>query len=151
MPTNCDIIKLAPTITAGAYSDGDVLGGEMTMSGLPYKRFFLQSLTVIDDAQQNAGLRVVFYDNNPTTPADNAAYSLAAGDVDNVLYAVDIASGDYKTVGSLYSIATISNLALPVIITSADTTWLRVVAYINGSTPTYTATSDIVFKVGIAT
>lgn len=76
------------TVTAGAYTAKDVVGGEqsITCGRGPMFSCVIRSITVKDEAQQQKNLRVHFFDADPASNiADNGAFDPSDADMD--LYA----------------------------------------------------------------
>lgn len=96
-------VVVAPTVTAGAYSAGDIMGGLMTFAipNVMNGGYFL--LTDIDFAFKAAvspSLLAVLFNADPTntTKTDNAAYSLHASDAFKVRATLPVNSvGGYLT------------------------------------------------------
>jgi hypothetical protein len=145
---NTAIIRLNPTITAGAYSANDVVGGEITLTGAMRTSGgsgILQSLTVHDADSESAALEFYFFDSAPGAAiADNGAFSWNATDEDKYLGMVSVLTGDYITRGGDV-FATIRNIGLPVVATGSADLFLYIV--LTGA-PTFTATSDLTFTFG---
>jgi len=94
------IARVTPTITVGAYSQNDVLGGLLTFKvpgtaggGL------LNRIAIVDDgAVDNVG-KLHIFDDLPATIADNAAISgLATANLHDLLTVVTVVAGDWVTV-----------------------------------------------------
>ena len=89
------IYRVSPTVTAGAYSANDVVGGTLTFSGV--SKGILRAVTVVDQAKQAGALQLVLFDAVPTDIADNGTFDIADADLLNVIGAVhltDTAGGD---------------------------------------------------------
>ena len=92
--------EVTPTITAGAYSQNDVMGGLLTFP-VPSTAGggIINRISMIDDGQKKNVGKLHLFDDLPTTIADNAAISgLAVGDLHNLLYVVTVAAGDWVDV-----------------------------------------------------
>lgn len=131
------------TVTAGAYSDGDVVGGLLNLSELAGSGGggTIRQILLVDDAAQSANIDVYFFDGEPSTVADNAAFASAmtAADLAKLVGVVSLSS--YTTLNSnTYAVSTDVNL-------SHGTGELYAYLVLNGSTPTYAATTDIMLKV----
>lgn len=127
-------VSITPTITAGAYSAGDVVGGLLTFNvGYPYGT--VRSVILVDDAAQDVPLKLYFFNTAPTTIADNAAFSgLAEADYEKFIGSVAISLYDTAVNAAYVQDADVSfSLDSPLF------------AYLvtDGSTPTYAATDDI--------
>lgn len=93
-------VAATPTVTAGAYSAGDIVGGLMTFSvakalDVPVK---LTSVLVTLKAAVTPSMRLIIFNADPssTTTTDNAAYSLNAADAFKVRCTIPInALGGY--------------------------------------------------------
>lgn len=133
--------KVTPTITAGAYSSGDVVGGCLTFKvGGSTNGFRLTGLKVIDTASISSAFMVGFYTADFATPlADNAVFALAATDMRNAIGTISVAATDYTSMSGM-SIAhkyTYIHHRLPT---------QYVYAYVvTSGTPTYTSTSGLTF------
>lgn len=77
-------VAVAPTVTAGAYSAGDIMGGLLTfpLGGLPDNPVLIAGVQVICKAAVAPALTLHIFNADPaaTTKTDNAAYSLNAAD-----------------------------------------------------------------------
>src|SRR3990167_3752790 len=92
-------ITQTPTITAGAYSDADALGGKLTFqdaAAIPAGTGMVTSLVVImNDPNDSPDLDLVLMNADFTATADNAALSISDADMLNVAGVVKVRSGDY--------------------------------------------------------
>lgn len=143
------VVRLNPTITAGAYSADDVVGGELTITGAmgrPNGTGRLQTLWVHDADSEAAELEFYFFNSAPANAdADNAAFTWTAGDEDIFLGKVTVASSDYVARGG-DSFAVLSDLAMPMkAIGNGRDLYCYVVCT---NAPTYTATTDLTFGFG---
>lgn len=133
-------MELAPTITAGAYSDGDVVGGLLTLTELGIVRgAFLNKICVVDAANQKAAFDLWIFNAAPTAVLDNAAFAPTAADLKKVVTRANFPASAYQTVNSLAhgERDVVNNL----ITSNYGTLYAYIV--LNGSTPTYSATSDL--------
>lgn len=91
---------VTPTITVGAYSQNDVMGGLLTFK-VPSTAGggLLNRVAITDDGQiKNVG-KLHIFDDLPETIADNAAISgLVAADLHNLLEVINVVAGDWKDV-----------------------------------------------------
>lgn len=96
-------VVVAPTVTAGAYSAGDIMGGLMTFTipNVPNGGYLLlNELQFSFKAAVTPSLQAVIFNSDPTstTQTDNAAYSLHASDAFKVRAALPVnALGGYLT------------------------------------------------------
>ena len=89
---------VTPTVSAGAYSAGDIVGGLLTFY-VGDGNSSVVAITGIDVAVKAAvtsSLKLVLFNADPTntTKTDNAAYSLAAADVFKVITCVDFTTSN---------------------------------------------------------
>ena len=88
-------LSITPTITAGAYTAGDVVGGKLSFPMRHEQNGgFIFRFVVVDDDNVGATLTAWFFQNDPTTIADNAALALSVA---------DLAKSFYKTTISTYT------------------------------------------------
>ncbi len=141
------VVKSHPSVTASAYSAGFAVGGKQTLSNALTSTLtgVLESLIVIDRANQKAAMDVFIFDADPTaaTTTDHGAFVFSTDDL-NVIARVSISPGDYVTVNSK-AVASLTGLGQAL---KAGTTTLYAVAVTSG-TPTYAATTDVQFVWGI--
>lgn len=134
-------ITVTPTVTAGAYAAGDVVGGLLTFDA-GIDRGTIQSVVIVDNSGQAPAMNLYFFNDTPTTIADNAAIS-GLTDADNLLFIGKVATGTFDTnVNASYTGGV--NLAY-----SLDGNLLSAYLVTNASTPTLTATDDITIRVTI--
>ena len=102
------------TVTSGAYSVGDVVGGLITITGASSangKRSIINSVSL-------AGVVAIeyelwFFNSDIATPAaDNAAFSLAAGDGLKFLGVVPITTSDYFSAQNSFNNASVRSVGL---------------------------------------
>jgi len=141
-------VDVTPTITAGAYTDLDIVGGLQTLTGLGGAGGVLHTVQVYDDAAVDAAFLIHIFREAPTgTYTDNALLTLDAADKDRLIGTIEVASGDYKAIGG-DSNATLNNLGFSFGPTPGFD-HLYAIAVLNGSAPTYAATSDLRFRYSV--
>jgi hypothetical protein len=142
-----DLIEVTPAISTSIYAAGDVLGGELTITGAVAAtggKAVLQSLVVVDRDNEKAEFSILLFRSNPAANvADNGAFAWGSGDQDRYIGRIDVLAGDYKTLGG-DAFATLRNLGLVV---ESDTTDLYAYLVLDG-TPTFAATNDVTLKFG---
>lgn len=147
-------VVVTPTLDTNAYVTGDRLGAIHTLMGVVRSAeangalgATLQSLTLIDDADQKAAIDLLFFNSSPTVAsADNAAISITDAEMEKCIGRLNIAAADYATItagGSGNAVATLRNLGM-VLNPGPTSTAVYVVAVIRGSA-TYAA-SSLTFK-----
>lgn len=136
------IARQSPTITAGAYSANDAVGGKLTFSDVASGGSGkLVSLSVSDKSGQGVALVLLLFNQDFTATADNAGISVSAADQLNMIGSVSIATGDYVSLGSgKGKTATLKNIQL--VLEGATDNNVYGQLYTTG-TPTYTSTSDL--------
>lgn len=140
----------ALVVTAGAYHANDVIGGLLTLSNavrVSGGTALLQSLFVLDAANQKAAMEILVFNSNPSasTFTDNAAPVIHADDRAKIIRRISVLASDYVTIGGL-AIADISPGSR--VVKAAGSRNLYMVITTPG-TPTYVATSDLSVSVGM--
>lgn len=88
--------RVALTVTAGAYSTGQCVGGLQTVSTNMFNVNVgtgeIRGITISDEAKQSLDVDVVFFDTNPasTTFTDNATLDIADADLDKISTVVQV-------------------------------------------------------------
>ncbi len=93
-------IVLIPTITAGAYTSGDALGGLLTFPNaarVSGGRGTITKVVVVDDANKLQPIDIVFFDQTFTAISDNDAFAPSEADLENCLGHISIAATDYAS------------------------------------------------------
>lgn len=138
---------LTPTVTAGAYSAGDIMGGLLTFSSICPQAgtgLVIQELIFGFKSAVTPSLQLVLFNADPTgtTQTDNAAYSLAVADMGKVIAALPINSlGGYLVDHGTPNTIHLNNMALAVKPTSASTTLYGLLVDLTGVT--LSSTSDL--------
>lgn len=143
-----NLIDVAPTFTAGAYSSGDVLFITTTVSDAVRTnggRAILQSITVLDKDDQGIAFDLYLFRSNVSLGTLNEAPSISDADALECLGHVAVASGDYKDVGGA-KVATVKNIGLLLEADSGSKSLY--VAAVTGGTPTHTA-SGMELRLGL--
>ena len=141
-------VRATPTITAGAYSAGDAVGGKMEFRDVcsPYKNTAaIVQAHIKDNAKQNAKLWLVLFDRDFTATADNAAFTISDADLLNVVMALEFAVADYVSFAN-NSIALMDPanyyILHPFELVEGGTSLFGQL-FVETSTPTYVATNDL--------
>ena len=131
-----------PTITAGAYSDLDVVGGLITFDvRTPSGLFILNRIVIRDKGNQSAVYRLHLYDVLPATIADNAAYARADDELDKYVDYIDVST--YDTSGAANGFAKTPDINNTFKLPNK----FYMYAMLNGNVATYASTSDLTFIV----
>ena len=145
-------VTVTPTVTVGAYSVGQCVGGLMTFtaaarSGGPGSGL-VQSAVISDASGQDSAIDVVLFSANPSnsTFTDHTACAIANADLPKVIGT--IAVSDCHLLGtSAPGVCQAQQQAMPFSLGSGNTTiWAVNIAR---GTPTYTATSNIADRLGV--
>lgn len=130
-------IDLTVASAASAYSSGDMVGAELTLTNIARINGGTGKITGIrveDDAAQSVACELWIFDTAITEPADNAAWSISDADIANIVTVVPV-SAYYAS--ALNSVAPIPNLSIPFKCTGS-TRDLKLCLVTRGA-PTYTA------------
>lgn len=135
------VIEPVVTTGAGAYSDGDVIGGLLDLSALcgGGGGGVIRSVVVTDDANQADDLAIHFFDKKPDVIADGDAFASNV-DMDMLaqrIHKLAVAAADYEVINSNAQ-AIKEDLAIS---HGSGELWAYIMA--NGSTPTYGASSTV--------
>lgn len=137
-------VAVAPTVTNGAYSAGDIMGGLMTFNAghIAETPVLITGVQVVCKAAVTPNLRLMLFNADPsaTTKTDNSAYSLVAADAFKLIAAIDLSGETWSDHGTPNSIEK-RNLAI-VADVAADTNDLYGLL-IDDTGVTLTSTSDI--------
>lgn len=144
--------RVALTVTAGAYSSGQCVGGKITFPNAFDQKMtgkgIIVSMMVFDLSQNGSAYDFVFFSANPvaTTFTDNATLDIADGDLSKVVAVGSLLSTDavgFNDDGLSFK----HSIAIPVF-TSPQTNILYAGLVCRG-TPTYAATTDVTVQVAI--
>jgi len=150
--TATDVLRISdtPTISAAAiYAAGDALGGKLELANAVLAAGgagVIEKITVIDEDQELAGIDFVFFNQDFTATADNAAFDPSDADLANCLGFVGIAAtSDYSDFNDNSVATKTSGLRMPFYFKlAAGQTTLPGQSVVRG-TPTYTAVDDLTY------
>jgi len=155
-PSYANPFELNTPIANGtsAYTAGDAVGALLTIdapspvsTGDAGPQALVNSLVLIDTENKKPALDVLFFDQAPTDPGDNAAFAPSAADAAKLVGMISIATTDWKTFGSR-AFVSLGALAKSMQY-SGHTLYALVVIQ---STPTYSGSSALRLKLsGITT
>jgi hypothetical protein len=131
-----------PTVTAGAYSSGDAIGGlltfkNITTAGNGDRGALVESVLIVDEAAQGADVDLVLFDRTFTATADNAAFDPTDADLLNCIGVVNITT-HYAFNDNGISIERAFGLPIP-----STTDGSIYGQLVSRGTPTYAATTDV--------
>lgn len=137
------IIEQTPTITAGAYSANDAVGGKLTFRGVP-EDGLVHSATVYDKSGQKVSVDLVLFQEDFTATSDNAAFAITASEEASVISVINLTT--YDDLGA-DAIAVAENLSIPYRLVDRDSKLFG--QLVTRGTPTYTSTSDLIVKLAV--
>lgn len=143
------MITASPTVTAGAYSALDAVGGLLTFTNAARASggsIMINSVTITDLGNQRAALILVLFNQTFTATTDNQPFDPTDADLANLVAIVPISAGDYQAFND-NAAATVSGLGI--VATMSGTDLFGQLYLPSGSAPTYTSTSDLKVKVGL--
>jgi hypothetical protein len=140
-------IAVTPTVTAGAYSANDCVGGELTFANAARtagEGGFITDVSIVDDAGQDVALELWLFDQTITSPGDNAAWAATEADLHNLvgIWATD--DGQWRAAGTP-SVCHLKELARFQAIGTSLFGQL-----VTRGTPTFAATDDVTVKIKVA-
>lgn len=139
------VVAVTPTITAGAYSAKDFVGGKLTFT-LNGASGVIHRVTISDKSVQRASLELHLYTGLPNSVVtNNGPCTVNDADLGQFIGHVPIDSGVYTSQYADNSVATVPNVGLPF---SAPTRVIDGFLVCVG-TPTYASTSDLTVKLGL--
>lgn len=140
-------ISVTPTITAGAYSAKDAVGGMMTFANaarVSGGHGVINSLTIVDKDDEKAQLELWVFNADPSGVADNAPMDFADADMAKLVGIIPISTADY------YSLLDNGAACIRGVLLQFDCAATSLFAQLKCvGTPTYTGTSDLIVTLGI--
>jgi len=139
-----------PTITAGAYSANDAVGGLLTFANVGRTSVsnggsILTNVVIIDDAGQDAELELWLFDRTFTAMSDNAAWAPSEADLENLIAVVSTEDSGQGWLAAGTPSAIDIECMKRIDLTSGGTSLFG--QLVTRGTPTYAATDDITVKV----
>lgn len=145
--TSTSLIQVTPTISTSQYTAKDALGDVMTFANAARasgEGGLLESVTVVDKAQQLATIDLALFSATVSGVTDNAVFDPADSDLLNCVGVIPISGGDWSDFND-NSLATRAGLGLAY--KCAATSLFGIL--IARSAPTYVSTSDISVTIGV--
>lgn len=145
-----DVITVTLSTDTSAYADGDILADLQAVGGFfrqPGGRALIQSVTVLDKADQGVALDLLTSPNPVSLGTENAAPSISDANADGLQRLCRVEAADYIDLGGC-RLATKAGLGL-LVEAAAGSTTLHLGAITRGGTPTYGA-ADVVLRLGVA-
>lgn len=137
-------IALSPTISAGAYSAGDVVGGLLEFPIPRNSCGFIRGVEITDDDNEKAACKLHLFTSRPTAFADNAAFAPTIDDLKNLFASIAIGAADYVTINGNAKAIVSTNTSLDFEVQNFPQVFGYLVC---DATPTYTATTDLTIHV----
>ncbi len=143
------VVTINPTTEAAAFAAGDLLFDSTEIVNAVRANGYtciLQSITLLDDADQGVPMTLVFANAATDFGTLNSAPDPDDAEAATVIGHVEIAAGDYIDLGAS-KIACIKNIGL-LLKAGAATTSIYVAGINGASAPTYAATDDLHIALG---
>jgi len=142
-------VSIIPTITGGAYTANQAVGGLMEFPNCVLasgRGGILQVVKITDDAGQNAALDLLMFDRTFTPTADQSTIAILEADAENTLGVVSISAGNYARLGATVpSVATRAGLGLAFKLNGTSI----FAQLVTRGAPTYVATDDLTVTLAI--
>jgi hypothetical protein len=133
----------------GALSAGEVAADTVEIPNcmrVPGGRGVLESIVLLDEADQGVALDLIFFDSNVSLGTKNSAPSITDANARHIISRVPIATADYSDLGSC-RVATVGNLGR--ILRAVAGSRSLYVSVLNGAgTPTFGAAGAVKLKLG---
>lgn len=142
------VIAQTPTITAGAYSAKDAVGGKLTFANaarVSGGKGVINSVTIVDDDDEKAGLELWLYNQDFTNTADNSPFDPSDADNENLIGVIPISTSDYFSAND-NGVACARGVGLQFQLVSTTSMYGQLKCT---ATPTYSSTGDLTVKVAI--
>lgn len=135
---------VTPTITAGAYSANDVIGGLLTftLANTRGADGMVRSVRIADRDNEKAAVKLWLFDDLPQVIADNAAFAPPDSDIAKCIGIIAIAAADYTT-----STANALGAKHDQGIDFTDTNGTLYGYLVADATPTYSGTTDLTITI----
>lgn len=140
-------ITQTPTITAGAYTSGDALGGLLVFNGAVLTMGgsgVIEKVVIVDDDMENQPIDLVLFNQVFGPSVDNAPFTPTDAAMQNCIGHISIAATDYATFAD-NSVATKRNVGMPIVLVGRALFGQMVIRDVGG----YAAVDDITLKVTI--
>ena len=141
-------ISQTPTVTAGAYSANDAVGGLLTFANagrVATGSGIIKSVLILDDAGQDVELELWLFDATFTAMSDNAGWAPSEADLRKLVAIISTEDGAWFAAGtpSAARIETSQGYNLA----AAGTSLFG--QLVTRGTPTYAATDDVTVIIGL--
>ncbi len=133
-------ISQTPTVTAGAYSAGDAVGGLLTFAlagRADSNSGVIKSVIILDDAGQDAATELWLFNATFTAIADNDAWDISQADLRKLVAIISTSDGNYFASGT----ESAARVEVSQGYNLAGTSMFG--QLVTRGTPTYSATDDV--------
>lgn len=134
---------VTPTITGGAYSQNDCVGGVITIEKVGQDGTIM-SVVMADDGDQGSSFEFWFFRSAPVGVADNEVFSLSDADIGLCVGVLALDTWFDAVTGQVLAV---DNIAMPFATDNGDLFLMMKVD--DASAPTYVATDDLHISFGI--
>jgi hypothetical protein len=96
-------IPVTPTVTAGAYAAGDVVGGLLTFENAAREAGaggLVVGITIVDDAGQDSEMELWLFNAQPDAIADNAPFAPTEADLHDLAGIISTSDGAWRAAGT---------------------------------------------------
>lgn len=142
-----DTIAQTPTVTAGAYSANDCVGGVLTFANAARtsgEGGFITDVMIVDDAGQDVALELWLFDQTFTSPGDNAAWAATEAELHNLVAIYSTDDGQWRAAGT----PSVCHLKEVARFQAAATSLFG--QLVTRGTPTFAATDDVTVMIKVA-
>jgi hypothetical protein len=147
-----DLIKVTPTITVGAYSAADMVGGKMTLTNamrVVGGKGYLYAFQLIDTDKIAAAMNIHLFSAMAGAYADNDPEAISAADWLNWLGYIPILATDYITRANACVALPDPTTFKPILLKSSAASRDIFAVAVCAATPTYTHVGGLQFNYGI--
>lgn len=141
-------ISQTPTVTAGAYSAGDAVGGLLTFANAARESGaggVIKDVLILDDAGQSVEMELWLFSETFTAMSDNAAWAPSEADLRKLVAIVSTADGAWFAAGTPSAARVECSQRYDCAATSLFG------QLVTRGTPTYAATDDVTVILGLLT
>ena len=145
-----------PTVTAGAYSALDAVGGKLEFEDVRTafsNHGHIVRAMLSDKGKQSSLLHLILFSEDFTATADNAAFAVSDADLLNVVAVIDFTAANYVDFDANSFCTTGFSgvvMELPFTLVEGGSSIFGQLFAGVGSTPTYTSTSDLAVTLHVA-
>jgi len=133
-------ISQTPTVTAGAYSANDAVGGLLTFANaarVSAGSGIIKDVILIDDAGQDVALELWLFNQTFTNMSDNAAWAPSEADLRNLVAIISSGDGAWRAAGT----PSVNNIEVARAYNLTGTSLFG--QLVTRGTPTFAATDDV--------